>query len=90
MDDTFSGTLCFPENICSSNSQVASHVSDHPAALQYKRYSVFLFYEKTLLFFPLDAFCIFETFQNFGRCFDITQHHIIINTTLSCDHCETE
>ena len=90
MDDIFSGMLCFPENISFSNSQVSSHVSAHPAALQYKKYSVFLFYEKNMLFFPLDAFCIFETFQNFDRCFDITQHHIIISTTLLCDHFETE
>ena len=28
--------LSFPDNICSSNSQVSSNVSAHPAALQYK------------------------------------------------------
>ena len=66
--------LSFPDNICSSNSQVSSNVSAHPAALQYEivlsvLYSCSL--KKKMLFFPLDGFHIFETFQNFGRCFDI-------------------
>ena len=82
MDDIFSGMLCFPENICSSNSQVLPHVS-LLILLHCNTKSILssCSMKKNMLFFPLNAFCIFETFQNFGRCFDITQHHIIISTT---------
>ena len=75
MDDIFSGMLCFPENICSSNSQVSSHVSAHPTALQYKKYSVFLFHEKICYFF---LWMLSVSLKHFGILVDVLVLHSTI------------
>ena len=65
--------LRFPDNICSSNFEVSSNVSAHPAVLHYKIVLSVLSScsLKKCSFFPLDTFCITETFQNFSRSFDV-------------------
>ena len=59
------------QRTCSSNFEVSSNVSAHPAVPQYKIVLNVRSSCSLKKFFPLDAFCISGTFHNYSRHFDI-------------------